>query len=305
MMETTEKIPKVSVCVMTYNQDKYIHQCLQSIVDQKTDFDFEVIVGDDCSTDNTRAIIENFAKNYPNQIVPIYHAKNTGIVGNYLAVHRRAQGEYVCHVDGDDWISPEKLTKQAAYLDNFSKCPLVAHQMTIWNSEKIVGFTRLNPESIDLSLLLRKHPLFLHSSIMYRRSQVGPVFSNDFFFIDFYVYISAALKGPLGFLNLTLGNYRENIGISSSRNLIPNIEDAINLAAREIGETADVLRGRSKQYLSHSLSSLRNNDTNQFKNLLSSAIKADKFWIMPRLIAIASISPNTLKRLLLLYRKLR
>ena len=52
-----KKTPKVSVCVITYNQEKYIAQCLQSIVDQETDFDFEIIVGDDCSTDGTREIV--------------------------------------------------------------------------------------------------------------------------------------------------------------------------------------------------------------------------------------------------------
>jgi glycosyltransferase involved in cell wall biosynthesis len=62
MMEMTAKNPKVSVCVVSYNQEKYIRQCLQSIVDQATDFDFEVIVGDDFSTDGTRVIIEEFEK---------------------------------------------------------------------------------------------------------------------------------------------------------------------------------------------------------------------------------------------------
>ena len=55
-----KKPPKVSVCVVTYNQEKYVAQGLQSIVDQETDFDFEIIVGDDCSTDGTREILENF-----------------------------------------------------------------------------------------------------------------------------------------------------------------------------------------------------------------------------------------------------
>ena len=59
-----EKTPKVSVCVITFNHEKYIRQCLQSIVDQETNFDFEVIVGDDCSKDGTREVVQEFAGKY-------------------------------------------------------------------------------------------------------------------------------------------------------------------------------------------------------------------------------------------------
>lgn len=73
-----EKVPKLSVCVITYNQKEYIRQCLQSIVDQETDFDFEVIVGDDCSTDGTRAIVQEFARRYPKVVKPIFSEEYWG-----------------------------------------------------------------------------------------------------------------------------------------------------------------------------------------------------------------------------------
>src|SRR5450759_3411095 len=76
-MVLPEKIPKVSVCVVTYNQEKFIRQCLQSIVDQETDCDFEVIVGDDCSTDGTRDIVREFAERYPTMIKVILQDTNT------------------------------------------------------------------------------------------------------------------------------------------------------------------------------------------------------------------------------------
>ena len=77
-MVVTEKKPKVSVCVVTYNQEKYIRQCLQSIVDQETDFDFEVIVSDDCSMDGTCAIVQEFVEKYPGMVKPIFHDRNMG-----------------------------------------------------------------------------------------------------------------------------------------------------------------------------------------------------------------------------------
>ena len=81
---------KVSVCVLTYNQEKYIRQCLQSIVDQKTDFKFDLIVSDDCSTDSTRAIVQEFEERYPNIVKPILHKKNIGAYKNYFSAHQQA-----------------------------------------------------------------------------------------------------------------------------------------------------------------------------------------------------------------------
>src|SRR5690554_1721762 len=108
---------KVSVCVITYNQEKYIRECLQSIVDQEVDFKIEVIVADDCSTDKTQEIIKEFAHKYPHLIIPIFHSENVGISLNYRSAHDRATGEYVAHCDGDDMWLPGKLTYQAELLD--------------------------------------------------------------------------------------------------------------------------------------------------------------------------------------------
>lgn len=301
-MKMQEKTPKVSVCVVTYNQEKYIRQCLQSIVDQETDFDFEVIVGDDCSTDGTRTIIDYFESTYPQLVKVIPKNKNAGALENYLIVHRAATGDYVCHVDGDDWTRPEKLKKQSRYLDENIECTLVAHRMATWAAEKQVATTRNNPRRISLSLLLRHHPMFLNSSIMYRRRRLGEIFFTDKTFIDFYVYISASLRGGIGFIDEVLGDYRRNIGISTARNLMPYIQAAIDLAAASIGETPDVIRCRSRSYLSYSIAALCRNDISEFKQNISESIKADKFWILPRAIFLAGFMPKTLRYLILIYK---
>ena len=297
-----EKTPKVSVCIVTYNQEKYIRQCLQSIVDQETDFDFEVIVGDDCSTDGTRSIINHFESAYPKLVRLIQQEKNTGGMQNYLTVHQAAAGDYVCHVDGDDWVRPGKLQKQSRYLDENNECTLVAHRMATWAAEKQVATTRNNPERIDLSLLLRHHPMFLNSSIMYRKHQLASIFQSDKKFIDFYVYISAAQRGGIGFINEVLGDYRRNIGISTVRNLTPYIQAAINLAAESTGETSAVIRCRSRSYLSYSIAALCENNNNEFQKKLSESIKADKHWILPKLVFLASYMPKTLRSLILIYK---
>ena len=301
-MDENKSKPKVSVCVMTYNQEPYIGQCLQSIVDQQTAFPFEVIVGDDCSQDSTGEIIRSFERKYPQQVKPIFQSSNTGAMGNYLAVHRAAVGEYVCHIDGDDWMRPNKLALQHDFLENNQEYSLVAHRMGLWNSEDLSSVTRMNPETIDLAILLRNHPMFLHSSIMYRRSRIEDIFRRDDPFIDFYVYVSAALTGRIGFLNEVLGDYRQNIGISSTRNLMPYIQAAIDHAQNNGGNISDVRRSRSRSYLSYGVAALCQSDLKVFRSHLAASVDADPTWIYPKLIQTAGFMPHMLRRMVLLYK---
>lgn len=110
---------KVSVVIATYNQEKYIRHTLESVVNQKTNFEFEALVGDDCSTDGTAAIVREFAEKYPDIIVPFIREKNLGMGGNTADLVFRTKGEYVAFIEGDDyWIDDHKLQKQADFLDS-------------------------------------------------------------------------------------------------------------------------------------------------------------------------------------------
>lgn len=171
-----ENKPKVSVCVITYNHEKYIRQCLQSIIDQETDFDFEVIVGDDCSTDGTRAIVREFAEKYPRVVKPIFHEKNVGSTTNYFSVHGSAIGKYVAHLDGDDYALPGKLQKQADKLDQELDINILWHRMELVNDN---GLRRAHPDlkapylnvKISKADLMLYGPFGHHSSTMYRKNK--------------------------------------------------------------------------------------------------------------------------------------
>ena len=103
---------KVSVVIATYNQERFLTHTLESVVNQKVDFDFEVLVGDDCSSDNTAAIVRKYAEQYPDIIVPFIREKNMGMAGNVMDLTFRAKGEYIAFIEGDDyWIDDEKLKK--------------------------------------------------------------------------------------------------------------------------------------------------------------------------------------------------
>ena len=176
-MVLPDKSPKVSVCVITYNQEKYIRQCLQSIVDQETDFDFEVIVGEDCSTDGTRAIVQEFAERYPGIVKPIYQEINIGGgVHNFLTVHNAARGEYVSHIDGDDYFLPNKLQKQKDFLEFNQDFSVVWHRVRIVDADnnylaETKSLRSVYKDGIVLfDRLLRYGIAGANSSHMYRRS---------------------------------------------------------------------------------------------------------------------------------------
>src|SRR3990167_8573660 len=87
--------PKVSVVSISYNQEDFIAQTLDSFLMQKTDFDFEVIIADDCSSDKTPEIINDYAKRFPSIIKPILRKKNVGIQNNMSDALSQARGRYI------------------------------------------------------------------------------------------------------------------------------------------------------------------------------------------------------------------
>lgn len=111
---------KVSVVVAAYNEERYIGHTLESILSQKVDFDYEILVGDDCSNDKTADVIRKYAEKYP-KIIPIIRKTNMGMTENSMDLIARAQGKYLALVEGDDyWIDDHKLQKQVDFLDSNS-----------------------------------------------------------------------------------------------------------------------------------------------------------------------------------------
>lgn len=111
----------VDVLVATYNHEAYIEQCLKSILNQRTRFQFRVIVGEDCSTDATAAIIQKLHSAYPQLVYPYFNKENLGVLGpkgNSLKLYKSVTAKYVAMLDGDDyWTDEFKLQKQVDFLE--------------------------------------------------------------------------------------------------------------------------------------------------------------------------------------------
>jgi len=123
------KNPVVSVHMMTYNHEPYIRQAIEGVMMQKTDFEFELVIGEDCSQDKTREICFEYQKKYPDKIrVLWWHENVSKLGGNWRRVLARCRGDYIAFCEGDDyWIDPLKLQKQVDYIRNTTSVMCVAN----------------------------------------------------------------------------------------------------------------------------------------------------------------------------------
>lgn len=118
----------VSVCMITYNHEKYISEAIKGVLMQKTNFSIEFIISEDCSTDNTRKIVVEYANKYPEKIRPILPEKNLGMMKNFFETMQAASGKYIAICEGDDyWIDPLKLQKQVDFLEENPDCSICFH----------------------------------------------------------------------------------------------------------------------------------------------------------------------------------
>lgn len=108
----------LSIIITTYNHEKYITQTLESILPQIIGINVEVLIGDDCSVDNTQAIIREYQKKHPYIIKPIFRSENLGLISNYFDLLSRCQGELIMQCAGDDYWLPGKVQKQVTVMDN-------------------------------------------------------------------------------------------------------------------------------------------------------------------------------------------
>ena len=114
--------PLISVIVITYNQEQYIRQALDSIMAQETDYPFEVIIGEDYGPDGTRAICEEYVKKYSNvRLAPQNH--NLGVTANWVNCILHSKGKYFIDCAGDDyWSNPKKIQIQADFMEQHPEC---------------------------------------------------------------------------------------------------------------------------------------------------------------------------------------
>ena len=149
-----------SVAVITYNQEKYISQTLDSILNQEHDYKYEIVIGEDCSTDNTKKIIEEYFEKYPDIIKPLYNNPNKGLINNYFNVINHCQGKYIMECAGDDYWLPGKVKSQIEFMENNPAVGMCYSKAKVWNENKQKFEKKLfgsNRESFEFLLTNRNY----------------------------------------------------------------------------------------------------------------------------------------------------
>jgi glycosyltransferase involved in cell wall biosynthesis len=216
----------LSVALITYNHEKYIRQALDSILMQITDFDFEIIIGDDHSTDSTPDICKEYALKHPNIKYQKYD-KNEGISPNWRKTIERCNGKYIALIEGDDyWTENYKLQKQVNFLETNQDYSLCFHNhIRIYEHEPLKKpDMRANHVVYDkeykVKELYKKWPIHTVTTC-FRKDKLS--FSENFdkfFFCDWVVFIHLAENGRvMGFID-AIATYRLT-GTSATGNHSP------------------------------------------------------------------------------------
>jgi glycosyltransferase involved in cell wall biosynthesis len=193
--------------MVTFNHEEFIAKAIDSILMQKTNFDYEIVIGEDCSTDNTRDIIVNYYEMYPDKFRLLLNETNMGMHKNGAQAFQACNGKYVAMLEGDDyWTSPDKLQKQVDFLDNNSECAICFHNVTeVYKDsdrESHSVFNGNHKSFYTLDDLLIKN-FIPTASTMFRNGLVPNI--PDWFSLlpmgDWPLHILNALHGKIGYIN--------------------------------------------------------------------------------------------------------
>lgn len=135
--------PKISVAVITYNQQDVLPQALDSVLMQQGDFDLEIIVGEDCSPDNTYSVCLDYQRRYPDVIRVLHGPQNIGITANFFRVLQACTGDFIADLDGDDfYCDPLAFQKQLTYFGQHPEVGVLApngYSYYVKRNKKVLG----------------------------------------------------------------------------------------------------------------------------------------------------------------------
>jgi hypothetical protein len=232
MAETPASRPKVSVILRTFDHAPFIAQAIESVLIQDAPFRFELVVGEDCSSDGTREIVRAYAQSYPDLIRTVLPERNVGHGEIFRRALEATRGELIAYLDGDDyWTSATKLRRQAAFLEANPDCTSCFHDVSLVYGERGVPSGAVSPRLSEERFRLGDILLdcFVPApAVMFRRSVAEqlPEWTFDVVWIDWLIHICAATLGPIGYIPAALAAYRVHQGgMFSALDRISQIEE--------------------------------------------------------------------------------
>lgn len=219
---TTE--PMVSIVCTSYNHGDYLAEAIESFLMQKTDFDVEILIYDDASTDHSPRVIKQYENQFPSLIKPIYQTENQYSKGVRVELfnHNRAAGKYIAVCEGDDyWTDPYKLQKQVDYMEAHPACSMTVHAADRVLSDKKKVLSTVRPEHDNAIFSVERvieggGDLIATNSMVYSKEKIptlAPFYLNAAVG-DYPLVILAALRGTVDYLDDNMSAYR--VGVKGS-----------------------------------------------------------------------------------------
>lgn len=181
--------PLLSVCIITYNHEKFIREAIEGVLMQKVNFNYEIIIADDYSTDNTRNIILEYVQSFPNLFKLIFQENNVGAAKNWIDLISTPESDYIAYFEGDDcWTDPYKLQKQVDILESDNSLIGCFHNVEVRyengfkQSHAQISLTdRVRYNKFDIS----KNNVIPTLSIMFRNIAIPELYSKEFLTLSF------------------------------------------------------------------------------------------------------------------------
>ena len=300
---------KVSVLIKAYNHEPFIARAVESALWQRTDFAYEIVVGEDCSTDRTREVLRGLRDQYPERLRVLLRERNLGNIRNFIDTLSACSGDYVALLDGDDyWTSPRKLQQQVAYLDahpTFSACACNAAVVDA-SGQHVIGTycPEERSQAIDLRRMLISDPVPT-STVLLRRHLIGefPAWYYTIMMGDWPLLVLALRHGDLWYEAQIAAAHRVHSGglwsgAEPARRRLARIEIYEHLNA-ELGFAHDrLIRDRiARQYLALAEQSQQAGDPPRADEYVRRALRTAR-W-SPRLMVRRSflrLLPGLLKQ---------
>ena len=283
--------PLLTVASVTFNHENYISESLDGILMQETDFPFEIIVHDDCSTDNTAKIIEEYAKKFPTIIKPILQKENQYSKGVkvFTFIEEKILGEYVAICEGDDyWIDPNKLQIQLDEMRKVENCNLSFHSaIVVWEDKSkkdgIISKQANSNKIFTTSEVIKGDGGFCPTVSLIYKKEIGenlPEWYSKAPFGDYFMQILGSVRGGALYIDRSMAVYRGNTpgSWSEGRSKVETREKQVKQLMKTMDEMdryfdnkfhPEIMQIKSHWYYELARAYLQNNDFKKFNQTIS------------------------------------
>lgn len=215
MTDGSSTTPLVSVAMLTFNHERFIRQAVESVLCQKTDFELEIVISDDRSTDATPEILRELQAGSAGRIRLLHHDSRLGVNRNLLETLKACQGNYIALLEGDDfWLGNEKLAAQITFLESHPECSAVHHNVFLQVDDDAASRTlmhKASPGSMSLREMLRTNYVATCSVVFRNVFPDGlPEWLLEVAMPDWCLHVLNAKRGQFGYIDQPWAVYRQH-----------------------------------------------------------------------------------------------